>query len=485
MDQSYRKQETRTDEASSGTPTVPDFGSNADRCAMIAAGRQTGTPMLDATVLGDPASPVSAGSHPGIPTSKAEALSRHQAFSRKVRAIMDMALGQEIDSGEDEVSELAVLRNSAEFIESGRIPMRVLTPTHDSDQRSPPPGQLAYFDDRLTYDQGGAGYAAGSADGIVEAFPEWGHFDPGTNELVLVDPSGDRNANSLIETIIHEMQHAVDSGPGNAWERKEPRPQGKYDTLPWVWEHFRTEYRARIADPENAFGDPSRKSTRKTRLTATRDPSDPEVGPGKKYALQESVEIALANQQQQMIFDHLLQDTSIVRWFDYSTGEWLSINGYFAHFIVLDPSFRTFVEAHGERETPSGGNLVNSIRITKLSEDLLAGAVGMVLRADAEALDDIDRTFLRDTAASAPFWKLATNSLLPGRINHYAMIQAIVNGDKGADPGAETYTVVAGDTLGRIAELVLGDRARWRDLVAANPGIDPDALAPGDTLLLP
>lgn len=128
---------------------------------------------------------------------------------------------------------------------------------------------------------------------------------------------------------------------------------------------------------------------------------------------------------------------------------------------------------------------MNSIRITKLSEDLVAGAVGVVLKADAHALDDIDRAFLRDTAASAPFWKLASNALLPGRLSHYAMIQAIVNGDKGADPGAETYTVIAGDTLGRIAELVLGDRARWRELVAVNPGIDPDVLTPGDTLFLP
>lgn len=54
-----------------------------------------------------------------------------------------------------------------------------------------------------------------------------------------------------------------------------------------------------------------------------------------------------------------------------------------------------------------------------------------------------------------------------------------------APPPARTYTIAPGDTLARIAAARLGDASRWRDIAAANPGLDPRRLRPGRTIDLP
>ena len=51
--------------------------------------------------------------------------------------------------------------------------------------------------------------------------------------------------------------------------------------------------------------------------------------------------------------------------------------------------------------------------------------------------------------------------------------------------GGYTHTVARGETLWRIAQARLGSGHRWRDLAAANPGVDPHRLAVGQTLVLP
>lgn len=51
--------------------------------------------------------------------------------------------------------------------------------------------------------------------------------------------------------------------------------------------------------------------------------------------------------------------------------------------------------------------------------------------------------------------------------------------------GADEYEVRAGDTLEKIAKLKLGKETRWRDIQAANPGLNPSRLQPGARIKLP
>lgn len=48
-----------------------------------------------------------------------------------------------------------------------------------------------------------------------------------------------------------------------------------------------------------------------------------------------------------------------------------------------------------------------------------------------------------------------------------------------------SYMVAAGDSLWRISKRVYHDGSRWREIVAANPGLDPDRMRPGETIKLP
>lgn len=56
-----------------------------------------------------------------------------------------------------------------------------------------------------------------------------------------------------------------------------------------------------------------------------------------------------------------------------------------------------------------------------------------------------------------------------------------------AAAGAKTYTVVAGDSLSRIAKHVYGNANRWHDIFNANRDQldDPDRIKPGQVLKLP
>jgi hypothetical protein len=50
---------------------------------------------------------------------------------------------------------------------------------------------------------------------------------------------------------------------------------------------------------------------------------------------------------------------------------------------------------------------------------------------------------------------------------------------------AESYTIVAGDSLGRIAARLYGDVRRWPSIMKANPGLHPRQLRVGQVIRLP
>ncbi|HEX4494707.1 MAG TPA: LysM peptidoglycan-binding domain-containing protein [Thermoanaerobaculia bacterium] len=55
------------------------------------------------------------------------------------------------------------------------------------------------------------------------------------------------------------------------------------------------------------------------------------------------------------------------------------------------------------------------------------------------------------------------------------------------EPAEQTYTVVAGDSLSKIAHKVYGEANHWRKIFDANKDqiSDPDAIYPGQTLKIP
>jgi nucleoid-associated protein YgaU len=50
---------------------------------------------------------------------------------------------------------------------------------------------------------------------------------------------------------------------------------------------------------------------------------------------------------------------------------------------------------------------------------------------------------------------------------------------------ADTYTIVAGDSLRSLAARLYGDERQWRSIVTANPGLDPRRLHVGQVINLP
>ena len=54
-----------------------------------------------------------------------------------------------------------------------------------------------------------------------------------------------------------------------------------------------------------------------------------------------------------------------------------------------------------------------------------------------------------------------------------------------APSGGTSYTIKKKDTLWSIAVKHLGDGQRYREIIAANPGLDPKKLAVGQTIKIP
>ena len=56
-----------------------------------------------------------------------------------------------------------------------------------------------------------------------------------------------------------------------------------------------------------------------------------------------------------------------------------------------------------------------------------------------------------------------------------------------SEPAVQTYTVVSGDSLSKIARKHYGDANKWRRIFEANQDLikDPDEIYPGQTLKIP
>ncbi|MCC6681487.1 MAG: LysM peptidoglycan-binding domain-containing protein [Phycisphaeraceae bacterium] len=54
-----------------------------------------------------------------------------------------------------------------------------------------------------------------------------------------------------------------------------------------------------------------------------------------------------------------------------------------------------------------------------------------------------------------------------------------------APMAGNSYTIKKGDTLWSIAQRHYGNGQKWQDIVSANPGLDPNKLPVGKTIVLP
>ncbi|MCI0341830.1 MAG: LysM peptidoglycan-binding domain-containing protein [Planctomycetales bacterium] len=72
--------------------------------------------------------------------------------------------------------------------------------------------------------------------------------------------------------------------------------------------------------------------------------------------------------------------------------------------------------------------------------------------------------------------------------------EPVVPGARPWDPAPEgppaaasprTHVVASGETLGKIARRYYGDEKEWRRIAEANPAVKPQAIRPGDVLVLP
>ncbi len=68
----------------------------------------------------------------------------------------------------------------------------------------------------------------------------------------------------------------------------------------------------------------------------------------------------------------------------------------------------------------------------------------------------------------------------------FSDLSADITIDSTLKPPQRTYTVVKGDTLGKIAKEFYGDAKQYTKIVQANPSItNPDLIHPGDVFAIP
>jgi hypothetical protein len=441
-------------------------------------------------------SPNAAGGppRPDAPKSKAAALARHRQNRDRVDRVIRSGLAQEAaPAAGAQKSRVNLLRNTCQWIRAREADLFVLTPTHDAHLRpSVSADQTAYFDTRLTYDQGGADYdatldAAGQATndaGLkVESSDTGGSMNKDGRTMTLIDPLS-RSEGELVATFVHEVQHDADrSENGQPWEVPQPATHAaaKDQAFTQVYNHYQSEFRAYwMMNPEGSSADRFGNSTDTavTNVTITALLSGPDGTFGTADDISSTVSTAFTNLRQQKIFNHMFKrQTDNIYWND-ADGWKREGYAYLPHFYALDPAFKKMVDTYTQ---PEGGNLINSPRIQALSAALEKGSFS----TEAQALEDLDRQYLQDRSRSKPFWDQASRSL---DILQLTILKNIINQPAAAGSTPHTIKVVSGDTLSAIADRYLNKADRHGEIYSKNRakiGADPNALSVGMELVLP
>jgi len=122
------------------------------------------------------------------------------------------------------------------------------------------------------------------------------------------------------------------------------------------------------------------------------------------------------------------------------------------------------------------------IRTTATRAGLAAGVLAALGWAGCEKRPDTfrmtDEEEVRSLESVKPRYKAADRTPLEAEAPADARPRPVL-------PRTVTYTVRPGDTLFGIAGRLLGDGRRWKELVDANPGLDPQAMKVGQVLKIP
>jgi len=420
-----------------------------------------------------------------LPADRQEAEAWHEESRKKVDRLYRSALAAEPSSGDGAPTRMGLLRNSVEWIEEGTIEMYSLSPTHDSEERAAS-GKVAYFDRRRAFDDPGARYGPEPSQrgGIKEVFPCAAHMDH--NALVFFD-ARDASENDLANTVIHEVQHFADRGPGGSFR---PDQGGKgfqpYTASRAVFHLYQSEFRARVLDPVDgpSFGSPENKPPSQLEFKATRRVEG--IIPRKPAVETQTTDIF--SEQVYGVLSDMVRDTSIERWVDYDVegpSKWLANYAYLPHYYVFDATFRNMVDTYADLNGPNGGNLVNSVRIQALAHAIRAHDIADV-RWRALALDGVDLAFLGDRERSAPFWQLATKLLLP--MEAHWLWSFVESGRGDVEYPYQEVVTAEGDSLSLLCARYLGDTERWPEVHELNAevlGPDPNVLPVGVKLRMP
>lgn len=432
----------------------------------------------------------------GAPRTKAAALARHARNQERLTRIMDSALSVQPDVSGGINSRPNLLRNTAQWIESGEATLVALTPTHDSHKRpSVAADKSAFFDQDVDYKSSGATYdssvnrrgEATNDDGLSIKFSNvGGSMSNDGQRLTIVDPLSESEG-TIATFLIHEVQHDADQHrTGEAWEVPQPAaaPGGTDRAPQWVYNSYQTEFRAYwLMSKEGGSADPFGLST-DTAVTNF-DINVAQPGPDGVYGTADDTVVtattAFGNVRQQSIFGHMYQGGRPDNTY-YDGTNWTQSYGYLPYYYGLDPAFKAMVDAYTH---PASGNAINSPRIQALSTALTASSLPDALIAAVE-LDDLDRRYLQDRTQTQPFWDQLNASTFGFMIE--AILTSMIDVPVLTVGQQEEVDVQKGDTLSAIADRYLHEPSRWPEIYRLNRAVvgnNPDKLTVGSKLRLP
>ncbi len=334
-----------------------------------------------------------------------QAVEAHLAQQARVYALIQRGLRVQPTAGAGVLDRATLFRNACQWIHAGICTMSVHSPTHDHGSRHP--GRLSYFGRDVLYPASGGTYAplpaADGSDPTVETVPVGLQGGMSRHHLALYQPSSKPDDETLIDILIHEVQHDADETS----PRKEDQTRsgigkievpkvggGGRDLQAEGWfGTYQSEFRAHwVQTEEGSPGDSFGSSTKPATNARAAKSADPTGATA-------DVPTHFQNQRQERIFWHL-------------QANGYDVEGHYAD----DERYRTMVDGFTQ---PRSVNVVNSVRIHALAvaidactpEMKTSNAAVRAALAATRALDGADRRFLKDATLAGPFWAVVQQHL--------------------------------------------------------------------------